>query len=47
MIDLVYSINIKASAEKEMNKLPEETFSRITEAILNLETNPSKFFLKI
>jgi mRNA interferase RelE/StbE len=35
-----YTVRIKRSAEKEMDLLPEKTFSRVAEAILRLERNP-------
>lgn len=35
-----YSIRIKRSAEKEMDRLPREVFSRIKAAILRLENHP-------
>ena len=36
----VYEVHIKRSAEKEMDRLPERTFERISRAILKLERNP-------
>ncbi|MEE9293959.1 MAG: type II toxin-antitoxin system RelE/ParE family toxin [Phycisphaerae bacterium] len=35
-----YTVRIKRSAEKEMNRLVAKTFERITKVILNLESNP-------
>jgi len=35
-----YAIRVKRSAEKEIDRLPQEVSKRITEAILELETNP-------
>ena len=35
-----YTIHIKRSAEKEMDRLPARTFKRVTQAILRLERNP-------
>ena len=35
-----YSIEIKRSAEKSMDKLPSEMFERVATAILGLESNP-------
>lgn len=35
-----YTVLIKRSAEKEMNRLVAKTFERITKAILNLESDP-------
>jgi mRNA interferase RelE/StbE len=35
-----YTVRIKRSAEKEMDRLPDKTFRRITQAILRLESNP-------
>ncbi len=37
---LRYSLRIKRSAEKEMDRLPTSVFDRIAEAILQLETEP-------
>ena len=35
-----YTVRIKRSAEKEMDRLPARTFERVTRAILGLERNP-------
>ena len=35
-----YTVLIKRSAEKEMNRLISKTFDRMAKAILNLERNP-------
>ena len=35
-----YEVRIKAPAEREMDRLDPPIFSRITQAILSLETNP-------
>ncbi len=35
-----YSVRIKRSAEKEMDRLPARTFQRIAQAILKLERDP-------
>ena len=37
---LSYSLQIKRSAEKEMDRLPTVVFDRIAEAILYLESDP-------
>lgn len=37
---LSYSLQIKRSAEKEMDRLPTVVFDRIAEAILHLESDP-------
>ena len=39
-VDRPYTIVIKRSAEKEMDRLPGEAFDRVSEAILSLESNP-------
>ena len=38
--DRGYTIRIKRSAEKEMDRLPGRTFERLTRVILNLERDP-------
>ena len=38
--ELRYSLRIKRSAEKEMDRLSSTVFDRIAEALLQLETNP-------
>ena len=35
-----YTVRIKRSAEKEMDRLPVQVFRRVTKAILSLEHNP-------
>ena len=35
-----YTVRIKRSAEKDMDRLPEKMFRRISEAILRLESDP-------
>jgi mRNA interferase RelE/StbE len=35
-----YTVRIKRSAEKEMDRLPDKTFRRVAEAILRLERDP-------
>ncbi|MBI2999651.1 MAG: type II toxin-antitoxin system RelE/ParE family toxin [Deltaproteobacteria bacterium] len=35
-----YTVEIKRSAEKEMDRLPDKIHKRISEKILALETNP-------
>ncbi len=35
-----YTVRIKRSAEKEMDRLPAPTFDRVTQAILRLERDP-------
>ena len=35
-----YQVRIKRSAEREMDRLPNRTFQRVTQAILNLESRP-------
>lgn len=35
-----YTVEIKRSAEREMDRLPEDVHMRISEKILALETNP-------
>lgn len=36
----IYTVRIKRSAEKEMDRLPGNTFDRVAEVILGLETDP-------
>ena len=35
-----YTVRIKRSAEKEMDRLPARTFERVAQAILRLERDP-------
>ena len=35
-----YTVRIKRSAEKEMDRLPERTFERVAQVILGLERDP-------
>lgn len=35
-----YTVRIKRSAEKEMDRMPPKMFDRLTDAILKLETEP-------
>lgn len=35
-----YTVEIKRSAEKEMDRLPDKIHKRISEKVLALETNP-------
>ncbi len=37
---LGYTVVIKRSAEKEMDRLPDRTFERVAQAILKLERDP-------
>ena len=37
---MTYTVEIKRSAEKDMDRLPENIHKRISEKILALETNP-------
>ena len=37
-----YDVYIKASAEREMDSLPQKVFRRVTDAILSLETSPRR-----
>jgi mRNA interferase RelE/StbE len=37
-----YQVQIKASAEKEMDALPRPVFARVAKAALSLETNPRR-----
>ena len=35
-----YTVHIRRSAEKEMDRLPNRTFGRIAQALVKLESNP-------
>jgi mRNA interferase RelE/StbE len=36
----LYAVRVKRSAEKEMDRLPQDIFDRVAEAILELEDDP-------
>ncbi len=36
----MYTVRLKRSAEKELERLPEEVFQRVVDALLRLETEP-------